>query len=302
MTLKIKDTHDKSKKSKKIKKSHKHADTFVYFILDETGSMSGVRDATIDGFNEYVNGLRKDKKGKYFLSLIKFESPKIETIYSDVNVNDVPDLTRETYAPGGMTNLNDAIGVTLTRMAETFSDNKKKSNVLVVIMTDGHENASTEWRDTNALGELITRQEESGWTITFLGANMDAQKVSRAYNIDSSNAKSYSVQNMGATMDTLSESTVCYAATATLGTASRGFFDNAPDLTIKTENTDLQSDGDIDSLILGGNPFDIADAMNVTGGPNLSESSLATGLNIDPSMVSKFEDRIDENKEDDSDD
>ena len=220
----------KSKKAGKSKKTKKASETLVQFVLDETGSMDCIRDATIDGFNEYVNGLRKDKKSKYRLALTKFDSTGIEDIFGGfLPLSEFPDLTRDTYSPGALTNLNDAIGSTITRM-EAEVGKKKKVNFLVVIMTDGHENASVEWT-ADMCKDLIKRKEKDGWTVTFLGANMDAQKVSRSYAIKSGNAKTYSVENMGATMSTLSSATRAYACSATLGAASNDFFEGTEDLT-----------------------------------------------------------------------
>ena len=234
MVFKIEDNQNlsvtESKKSKK-KKGRKAKETLVHFVLDETGSMNSVRDATIEGFNEYVNGLRQDSKHKYYLSLTKFDTTGIDLVYANTLVQDAPDLTRETYCPGSMTNLNDAIGVTITNMRKAVQLRNKKCNVLVVIMTDGHENASVEWRDPQKIRDLIKEVEGEGWTVTFLGANMDAQKVGQTYAIKSGNAKTYSVHNMGATMRGLSAQTTLYAATASVGATCDSFFAGSSDWT-----------------------------------------------------------------------
>ena len=117
MALKVEDNQSTTnQKTIKSKKRRKAAETLVHFVLDETGSMSSVRDATIDGFNEYVNGLRADKNGKYWMSLTKFDSRGIVPVYTDLPIKEVPDLNHDTYCPCSMTNLNDAIGETVTKM------------------------------------------------------------------------------------------------------------------------------------------------------------------------------------------
>ena len=233
MALKVEDNQNlstKNQKTTKSKKRRKAAETLVHFVLDETGSMSGVRDATIDGFNEYVNGLRADKKGKYWMSLTKFDTRAIVPVYTDLPIKEVPDLDRDTYNPCAMTNLNDAIGESITKMEDVVAKRKKKCNVLIVVMTDGHENQSKEWT-ADMVKKLIQKKEKVGWTVTFLGANMDAQKVGRTYAIKSGNAKTYSTQNMGETMRGMAGATVMYAASATVGASSDNFFEGTGDWT-----------------------------------------------------------------------
>lgn len=202
--------------------------THVEFILDETGSMACCRGSTIDGFNEYVNGLRQDKNNKYRLSLVKFDSTGIKKVYVDKPINEVKDLTRKTYIPGSMTNLNDAIGFSMTELESRL--NNDECNVIIIILTDGLENASREWSQ-EGVADLVERKKADGWTITFLGANIDAQQVGRAYAMDAGNIKSYSTNNMGRTMRGLSEATVLCANSVTMGTASENFFTGTSDWT-----------------------------------------------------------------------
>ena len=231
MALEIKNPHDKSK-SKKTK-SRKNSNNRVHFILDESGSMGSCRNSTIDGFNEYINGLKHDKNGnKYKISLTKFEGGNIVNVYQDVHVKDVQPLTTNDYCPCGGTNLNDAIGDTMTNMKKSAP--KRKHNTLIIIMTDGWENMSREWT-ADAVANLVKEQEKEGWTVTFLGANIDTVKVGKTYAIKESNTKSYSTHNMGATMRGLSQATAAYASTATLGASTADFFSGTSDWT-KTED------------------------------------------------------------------
>ncbi len=230
--------HDKSKSSKKTKstKSTKPSNNRIHFILDESGSMTGCWHSTIDGFNEYINGLKKDKnKNKYWVSLTKFEGGNIETVFEEVPVNDVEPLTTDTYCPCGGTNLNDAIGTTMTRMKKNKP--RRKHNTLVIVMTDGWENMSREW-SAAGVAKLVKEQEKKGWTVTFLGANIDTQKVSQSYSIDASNAKSYSTRNMSATMSGLSQATVMYASSATVGASTTDFFAGTDDWTKDKSKTE----------------------------------------------------------------
>lgn len=218
MALEIKDAKSASKKSN-------NAMTRIHFILDESGSMASCRQSTVDGFNEYINGLRTDKNGnKYKISLTKFEGGNIERVFTDVLLKKVKDITLKDFVPAGMTNLNDAIGATLLDMEKNPLKLKKKHNTLVIIMTDGVENASREWTKETVADLIKKKEKKDGWTVTFLGANIDTQAVSRNYAISIDNARSYTTEGMVGTMRNLGTATVMYASNAIAGTATCDMF------------------------------------------------------------------------------
>jgi len=279
MALEIKNTHDESKKT--TKKSRKSSNNRVHFILDESGSMGSCRNSTIEGFNEYVNGLKNDKNGnKYKISLTKFEGGNIVNVYDDVHVKDVPILTTNDYCPCGGTNLNDAIGSTMVNMKKNAP--RRKHNTLIIIMTDGHENMSQEW-SADAIAGLVKEQEKEGWTVTFLGANIDTVRVSQTYAIRESNSKSYTTANMGATMRGLSAATTVYAANAVVGSASCDFFSGTDDWTEGNDEDTAKTQVQGDTLNL--NISDSVSVATVTGGP---ASVGSVGLTDDKDTMRSF--------------
>lgn len=212
MALEIKG--DSTQSVKKSKKSMNR----VHFILDESGSMSHARQSTIDGFNEYVNGLRHDKNGNsYKISLTKFEGGNVERVFTDLNIKKVKDLRWEDYCPCGGTNLNDAIGYTMKDMEKNKI--KGKHNTLVIILTDGYENQSREWTKATVASLITEKEKKDGWTVTFLGANIDTQAVSRDYAISIDNAVSYTTKGMRGTMERLGTATAAYASNAVVGSS-----------------------------------------------------------------------------------
>lgn len=300
MALKVEDNQSTTnQKTIKSKKRRKAAETLVHFVLDETGSMSSVRDATIDGFNEYVNGLRADKNGKYWMSLTKFDSRGIVPVYTDLPIKEVPDLNHDTYCPCSMTNLNDAIGETVTKMESVIAKRSKKCNVLIVVMTDGHENASVEWT-ADKVKNLIQKKEKVGWTVTFLGANMDAQKVGQTYAIRAGNTKSYSVQNMSETMRGLSSATVAYASTASVDTMSTDFFADTDDWTedkssignsddsklTDTKSVDLTN---LSAMTITDNPYNLEGAESNRFNPHSKQDIFDS---IDPDLLKDADDNL----------
>lgn len=145
----------------------------VNVVLDRSGSMGSTRKETVEGYNEYLSGLRKDKNTSYFLSLIQFDAhggsiaPDLTVSYVDKPLESVQPLTLEDYEPRGMTPLYDAIGECVRRVDE------KGRPVTTVIITDGAENASKEF-SLAAIKSLIATKESKGWKFAFIGADIDS--------------------------------------------------------------------------------------------------------------------------------
>jgi len=154
------------------KKKSNGKTTIVSFLLDETGSMHPILDDTIGGFNSYIDTLGKSKNPIVF-SLVKFDSSKIEKVHTGVPIKKVPHLTHETYKPGAMTPLVDASVKIIHATEQALKRRDDKPNVLIVIQTDGFENASTEFTFPD-LTKLIREKEKEGWTFLYIGAGVDA--------------------------------------------------------------------------------------------------------------------------------
>jgi uncharacterized protein YegL len=162
----------------------------VSFILDETGSMISVKDATISGFNEYITKLKNDKSSKNALfTLTKFNSAKVQVVYDGVALDWVAPLNGNTYVPDELTPLYDAVGKTI-RSLEAKLVGKKKQHALVIIQTDGEENASKEYT-REAIFKLIEEKKKLGWAFAFLGADQDAYQASQKMGIPVSNTLNY---------------------------------------------------------------------------------------------------------------
>lgn len=148
--------------------------THIGVCLDRSGSMGPLRDDTIGGFNGWLAAARKAAKGyDVRLTLQQFDHDHI-WLYQDCPIEQVRKLNTDTYVPRGSTALRDAIGLTIGRLEEAST---RKDRVLVVIVTDGHENASVEISEAG-LRDMITRCEKrKNWTFTYLGANQDAFAV-----------------------------------------------------------------------------------------------------------------------------
>jgi hypothetical protein len=159
--------------------------TEIVFIVDMSGSMETVKKDVIGGFDSFIKS-QKELTGECKVTLTMFDTV-LETPISGIGIQEVKSLKDYGYAPRGMTALNDAIGKTVndvgTRLANTLEE-ERPSKVIVVIQTDGEENASKEYTTEKVLEINKHQQEKYGWEYIFLGANIDAKKVGASYGVD----------------------------------------------------------------------------------------------------------------------
>ena len=151
----------------------------VVFVVDESGSMMSSQSDVIGGFKRVINEQRAVKEGTCSVSLFKF-ADEVTEVYRGKDVNDVEYLDEKTYAPGGLTAMNDGIGVAIDRIGKWLNDMKESERPeknLIVIMTDGCENASKEYTGER-IREMIKHQEEKyNWTFMYLGTDITDAKA-----------------------------------------------------------------------------------------------------------------------------
>ena len=151
----------------------------VAFVLDKSGSMQVVEEAVVEGYNEYLRELR-EQGGETLFSLTTFD-----TTFNHVCVGEplesVALLDHRGYRPDGCTALYDAIGHTVLRTDQRLqADRRGEEKVLVVVMTDGLENSSTDY-DAHAIAELVRAYEERpNWTFVYLGAGHDTIQAAQS--------------------------------------------------------------------------------------------------------------------------
>ena len=141
----------------------------VAFVLDRSGSMSHLAEAVVSGVDEFVSELRRDSGDARF-SLTAFDT-RFEHIHFGVRLADVPSLRETGYQPGGMTALFDAVAHTVLSTDERLrAEGCDHEKVMVVVMTDGLENSSTDYT-ARSLGDLIRAYDgRPNWTFVYLGA------------------------------------------------------------------------------------------------------------------------------------
>lgn len=149
--------------------------TDITIVLDRSGSMDSVKSDTIGGFNSFLTSQQKSET-EAALSLVQFDD-QYETLYLDKDIQKADKLTEDTFQPRGMTALFDAIGRTINSVGQrlaALTENERPDKVLMVILTDGLENASTEFSAAK-ISEMIKHQRDNyKWEFMFIGANQDA--------------------------------------------------------------------------------------------------------------------------------
>ena len=172
--------------------------TELVFILDRSGSMSGLESDTIGGFNAMIE---KQKKidGKCYVSTLLFDN-ETEVLHDRVELSDIKPMTDEDYTVRGCTALIDAIGGAIRHIGNIHKYARREDvpeHTMFVITTDGMENASHKF-SAHEVKKMIERQKEKyGWEFLFLGANIDAVETARTFGIDEKNAVNYHADEKG---------------------------------------------------------------------------------------------------------
>ncbi|MCD7805645.1 MAG: VWA domain-containing protein [Oscillospiraceae bacterium] len=172
--------------------------TEIVFILDRSGSMSGLEEDTIGGFNSMIEK-QKRTEGEALVSTVLFDN-RSEVIHDRVKFTDIKPLTREDYYVRGCTALLDAIGDAIHHIGNVHKYARAEDvpeHTLFVITTDGMENASRRY-DADKVRKMIERQKEKyGWEFLFLGANIDAVATAKSFGISENRAVNYHSDHEG---------------------------------------------------------------------------------------------------------
>lgn len=163
--------------------------TRIVVLLDRSGSMQSVHEATVTGLNEFINS-QKGTPGDATIKIVQFDENMGHFTYDvivDGNLKDVTGIGKEQFQPRGMTPLHDAMGRTINELGDELRrlpESERPDRVLVCIVTDGEENASREF-DAAKVKELVEHQTSKyNWTFTYVGANHNAVLVGNTIGID----------------------------------------------------------------------------------------------------------------------
>ena len=178
--------------------------TELVFILDKSGSMSGLEADTIGGFNAMIEKQKKEDS-KAFVTTVLF-STSCKVIHDRVDISKMEPMTDKDYQVGGCTALMDAMGDTIkhiTRIHKYARPEDVPEHTVFVITTDGMENASRKY-SADEIKKMVKHEEEKyGWEFIFLAANIDAVETAESYGIQSDNTSGFRAcsEGIGAVYD-----------------------------------------------------------------------------------------------------
>ena len=172
--------------------------TELVFILDRSGSMSGLENDTIGGFNAMIEK-QKREAGEAYVSTVLFDNHR-EVIHDRVDIQKVEPMNQEQYYVRGSTALLDAVGKSIRHIANVHKyarEEDRPEKTLFIITTDGMENASHEYSYERVRKMIEHEKDKYGWEFIFLGANIDAAKEAARFGIDESRAANYHADSVG---------------------------------------------------------------------------------------------------------
>lgn len=211
------------------KKAPTKPEMVLNIILDESGSMDSVREKTVEGLNEYLGGLLDDPNATYLATLTKFDSypgdPTCRIQYKLKGLKGVGPMNLEDYNPRGSTPLLDAVGITIREVEKDCGDR----SVLTIIITDGFENSSVEFKKETIQKMIKDKQDSGKWTFVYLGADQNAWANSAALGIPAGNSMSYNSANTHALYAAMANVTMARSANLrhhNLGATAQCFADS----------------------------------------------------------------------------
>ena len=172
--------------------------TEMVFILDKSGSMSGLEADTIGGFNGMIEKQKKEE-GEALVSTVLF-SDESHVIHDRVDLQKIEPMTDRQYYVGGCTALIDAIGGAIHHLGNVHKyarEEDRPEHTIFVITTDGMENASRHYTSDKVKSMVQRQKEKYGWEFLFLGANIDAIKEAGRFGISASRAVEYKCDSAG---------------------------------------------------------------------------------------------------------
>ena len=172
--------------------------TELVFILDRSGSMSGLEKDTIGGFNSMI-AKQKKESGEAYVSTILFDNYR-DVIHDRVDIQKIAPMAEDQYYVRGSTALLDAVGHSISHIANVHKYARvedRPEKTLFVITTDGMENASRDYTYERLKMLIEEKKEKDGWEFLFLGANIDAAKEAARFGIDAEFAADYHADREG---------------------------------------------------------------------------------------------------------
>ena len=189
--------------------------TELVFILDRSGSMSGLEQDTIGGYNALLKK-QKAEPGEAVVTTVLFDD-HYDLLHDRINLKGIAPITDKEYFVRGCTALLDAIGRTVDKIANAqlhTAKEERAEKVMFVITTDGMENASREYNHSKIKTMIERQKEKYGWEFLFIGANIDAVETASQFGISADRAANYCADGAGTNVmyEAINETVCCARA------------------------------------------------------------------------------------------
>jgi uncharacterized protein YegL len=246
--------------------------TDITVILDASGSMSHIKESTIEGFNDFL-GDQREQEGDVRITLIQFDD-EIEELWVDRPLSEAFELDEGHYVTAGRTALNDAVGKGIQEAKARAARANEERQSLYVVVTDGHENASEEFSHSD-IQDMIESEREEGREFIFLAANQNAMKTADSYGMDPSKSMTYAHNDAGNKAAYSSTSRVVNAVRSDDASMKASFTSEE-----RQEQRDAGADHDLVNKVRGAEGQNLNGMNDETNGaaPELSEKKYVTEL------------------------
>ena len=205
------------------------------FVLDRSPSMGSIKGKIIEGYNQQLDAIRqldKDTGIQSTFGLVTFDTT-VEVRYLNKHLDYATPLNNDNYRPdqGSGTAFYDGVAKAIKALEDELGSELSESKVLVTVLTDGEENSSRYYTGSQVADLIKQYQNDYGWTFSFIGANIDVEKLARALNVSTSNTLNFVASAAGtesATKSLISARTAYYSRSLKGEDTSKSFFSDEP--------------------------------------------------------------------------
>lgn len=207
----------------------KNKKTYYLVILDKSGSMSNCIDGTQKGFNAQIDMIRsirhKFPEQEVYVSFTQFND-QVEQLAHMKQAIDVPHLNPSNYRPQGSTALYDAIGVSVAKLQQEISNEiiKNEASAVVVILTDGYENSSKIYNQTQIQHLIKELEATEKWSFSFMSSTPDAVEIASSMNIKAENSMCFDTQEIDQQFEATGEQFEEYIKAKSAGAVKSSFW------------------------------------------------------------------------------
>ncbi len=203
--------------------------TLYQFIIDRSGSMSGPEQMVVGGYNEHLSAVKNMQATypdqQFLVSLLTFDD-EIQWLVKPAPISTLQELPSDAFRPRGMTALLDAIGKGMHQIESEYGRKiqNDEMSVVMVIITDGEENASRFFNVRSIAKKIKERDQTGKWTFSFIGCDFDASNISKKLNIRRENVRNYDKSEYGRMSKSVDKTFMRYAQSKSDGSFGKQVF------------------------------------------------------------------------------